>query len=146
MSATSLNIVRGQPSVQMQRSGVLLNRQIQIGLEPADPGLLHLLVLNYTKNDVRARIQEVTARPVQELLPDEVCEDGTPLRALPADWIGADGQPKEDALTRRFPKFLSPENIVIVVAGGTAGKFSAVVGGWAAGGEGSTAVTKEIIQ
>lgn len=100
----------------------------------------------YTKNDVRARIQEVTARPVQELLPDEVCEDGTPLRALPADWIGADGQPKEDALTRRFPKFLSPENIVIVVAGGTAGKFSAVVGGWAAGGEGSTAVTKEIIQ
>ena len=30
----------------MQRSGVLLNRQIQLGLEPADPGLLHLLVFH----------------------------------------------------------------------------------------------------
>ncbi len=98
----------------------------------------------YTKTDLRARVQEVTARPLRDVLPDEECEKGTPTRVLPKAWLGPDGQPTADALARPFPKFSRPEDILVVVAGGTAGKFSAVVGGWASGGAGSTAVTREI--
>ena len=100
----------------------------------------------YSKDDLRARIQEVTARPLRELLGDEQCENGTPLSVLPADWIGPDGAPIPAALDRPVPKFTSPEDILIVVAGGTAGKHSAIIGGWAAGGAGSVAVTREIVR
>jgi hypothetical protein len=41
-------------------------------------------------------------------------------------------------------KFLDPSAIKIVVAGGTAGKFSAVIGSWAAGPRGSQMVTYPI--
>jgi hypothetical protein len=44
----------------------------------------------------------------------------------------------------RIPKFPSPEEIVIVVAGGTAGRFSAVVPGWMGGELGSRPVTRAI--
>ncbi len=98
----------------------------------------------YTKTELRARVQEVTGRPLRDVLPDDECQKGTPTRALPKAWLGPDGQPTAEALSRPFPKFSRPEDILIVVAGGTAGKFSAVVGGWASGGAGSTAVTREI--
>ena len=98
----------------------------------------------YTKDDLRARIQEVTARPLRDVLPDGECQKGTGVRALPKDWLDAGGRPTAEALDRPFPKFSSPENILIVVAGGTAGKFSAAVGGWASGGLGSQAVTRVI--
>lgn len=98
----------------------------------------------YSKADLRTRIQEVTARPLRDLLGDETCENGTPLGLLPPEWIGPDGAPTDDALSQPFPKFSSPDDILIVVAGGTAGKHSAIVGGWAAGGAGSKAVTTEI--
>lgn len=42
---------------------------------------------------------------------------------------------------RCYQKFRAPESIKIVVAGGTAGKFSAVIGSWAAGPRGSQMVT-----
>ncbi len=42
---------------------------------------------------------------------------------------------------RCYQKFRSPESIGIIVAGGTAGKFSAVIGGWASGPRGSQRVT-----
>ena len=98
----------------------------------------------YTKTELRARVQEVTGRPLRAVLPDDECQKGTPTRVLPKAWLGPDGQPTAEALSRPFPKFSRPEDILIVVAGGTAGKFSAVVGGWASGGAGSTAVTREI--
>ena len=98
----------------------------------------------YTKTELRARVQEVTGRPLRDVLPDDECQKGTPTRVLPQAWLGPDGQPTAEALSRPFPKFSRPEDILIVVAGGTAGKFSAVVGGWASGGAGSTAVTREI--
>jgi hypothetical protein len=41
-------------------------------------------------------------------------------------------------------KFLTPEEIVIVVAGGRAGRFSAVVGPWVGFGLGSTMVTRVV--
>ncbi len=40
-----------------------------------------------------------------------------------------------------YQKFLSPESIKIIVAGGTAGKFSAMLQGWASGPRGSQMVT-----
>ena len=42
---------------------------------------------------------------------------------------------------RCYQKFRSPEAIGIVVAGGGAGKFSAVIGGWRSGPSGSQRVT-----
>ncbi len=98
----------------------------------------------YTKDDLRARIQEVTARKLRDVLPDDECQKGTGVRALPKDWLGPDGRPTAEALDRPFPKFASADHILIAVAGGTAGKFSAAVGGWASGGLGSKAVTRLI--
>ena len=98
----------------------------------------------YSKDDLRARIQEVTARPLRDVLPNDECQKGTVPRALPGDWLDASGRPTPAALDRPFPKFASPEHILIMVAGGTAGKFSAAVGGWATGGSGSKAVTRVI--
>ncbi len=43
-----------------------------------------------------------------------------------------------------YQKFRAPESIKIVVAGGTAGKFSAVIGSWSAGPRGSQMVTYPI--
>jgi peroxiredoxin len=45
---------------------------------------------------------------------------------------------------RCYLKFLDPSAIKLVVAGGTAGKFSAVIGSWAAGPRGSQMVTYPI--
>ena len=98
----------------------------------------------YTKRDLRTRIQEVTARPLRELLPNDECQKGMAFGAVPATLRGPDGQPTDEALDTPFPKFNRAEDILIMVAGGTAGKFSAVVGGWASGAAGSMAVTVEI--
>jgi hypothetical protein len=43
-----------------------------------------------------------------------------------------------------YQKFASVESIQIVVAGGTAGKFSAVLGSWSTGPAGSQMVTYPI--
>ena len=95
----------------------------------------------FSKDDLRDCVQQTTGRPLRDLLPDSTCEKGVSLKALPPSWLGADGQPTPEALERPVPKFARPEEIIIVVAGGTAGKFSAVLGGWASGAAGSTAVT-----
>lgn len=50
------------------------------------------------------------------------------------DEVVIDGEPC-------YRKFASPEAIEVVVAGGTAGKFSAVIGSWTAGARGSQMVT-----
>ena len=99
---------------------------------------------NYRKADLRARIQEVTARPLRELLPDDECRKGMVPGALPPELLGPDGRPTAEALDTPLPKFRRDDDILIVVAGGTAGKFSAMLGGWASGAAGSTAVTREI--
>jgi hypothetical protein len=43
-----------------------------------------------------------------------------------------------------YLKFTEPSSIKLVVAGGTAGKFSAVIGSWASGPRGSQMVTYPI--
>jgi hypothetical protein len=45
-----------------------------------------------------------------------------------------------------YSKFTDPSAIKLVIAGGTAGKFSAVIGSWAAGPRGSQMVTYPIAQ
>ena len=98
----------------------------------------------YTKQQLRERIQEVTSRPLRELIPNEDCQKGMIPRNIPREWLDERGHPLAEALDNPLPKFQSPDHILIVVAGGTAGKFSAAVGGWASGGLGSRAVTKAI--
>lgn len=98
----------------------------------------------YSKADLRARIQEVTARPLRELLPNDECQKGMALGAVPPELLGTDGQPTPAGLDAMLPKFRRNEDILIMVGGGTAGKFSAFLGGWASGTAGSMAVTREI--
>jgi peroxiredoxin len=90
----------------------------------------------WTKAQVRARIQEVTARPVRELLRDEESGEGIPPSALA----------KMDAaqLAQKIAKFRRAEDINIIVAGGKAGKFSAVFAGWVSGPMGSSSVSRKI--
>jgi hypothetical protein len=91
---------------------------------------------NYSKADLRRRIQEVTARPLRELVSDAVSGVG-----MPADKASA--LPPE-ALERRLPKFASEAMIHIVVAGSDAGKFSGMFHGWVGGEIGSVPVSRRI--
>jgi len=59
--------------------------------------------------------------------------EGTQLRASYEE-ILIDGEP-------HYRKFADPSQILLVVAGGTAGKFSGVIGGWLSGPRGSQMVT-----
>ena len=90
----------------------------------------------YSKADLRARIQEVTSRPIRDLVPDEVSGSGFPAR-MAANMSEAD-------LDRQMPKFRTPEDIHIVVAGAEAGKFSGAFHGWATGEIGSISVSRKI--
>lgn len=90
------------------------------------------------KTEIRACIQEVTAKPLRALVADA---DGS-AEGLPRRLLGDD--PPADLLNRPVPKFAGDDSIQIVVAGGTAGKFSAVIGGWVGGSMGSQMVTKKI--
>ncbi len=81
----------------------------------------------WSKAQVRARIQEVTSRPIRELLPDDDSGEGISLKALGMT------NPTTEQLAQKIPKFRRPENINIIVAGGDAGKFSAVFAGWVSG-------------
>jgi hypothetical protein len=87
----------------------------------------------WSKRDVRQHLYETVRRPARELAPGP---DGAETGRLKD--IGARG-PDE-----RIPKFPSPEEILVVVAGGTAGRFTAVVPGWMGGELGSQPVTRRI--
>jgi peroxiredoxin len=92
----------------------------------------------WSKNQVRARIQEITSRPLSDLLPDAESGEGIPLRAMGLE------NPTPEQLATKIPKFRRPENINIIVAGGEAGKFSAVFAGWVSGPMGSSSVSRKI--
>ncbi len=90
----------------------------------------------YTKERLRARIQEVTAKPFWTMIEDEISGAGMKRQAaarLPADRLEA-----------AMPKFASSDYIHIVVAGSDAGKFSGVFHGWATGEIGSVSVSQRI--
>lgn len=90
----------------------------------------------YDKAALRQRVQDVTARPIRELLPDEKSGTGFPSKI-------AQGMSEED-LDKLLPKFKNNEDLHIVVAGSGAGKFSGAFHGWATGNIGSTSVSRKI--
>jgi hypothetical protein len=92
----------------------------------------------WTKQQLLDRIQEISAKPLRELLMDD--ESGA---GIPPGRFGPGG-PTEEQLNRMVPKFASTDNIHLVVAGSAAGKFSAVFQGWASGPIGSIVVSRKI--
>lgn len=91
---------------------------------------------NYSKERLRQRIQDVTTRPLAEMLMDD--KSGAGISAQAAKEMGP------EAMARSVPKFAGTEFIHIVVAGSDAGKFSSAFHGWATGAVGSVSVSKKI--
>lgn len=91
---------------------------------------------DYSKDRLRERIQEVTSRPLSEMVADETSGAGIPQET--AEEMGP------EALAQSVPKFASTDYIHIVVAGSDAGKFSSAFHGWATGEVGSVSVSKKI--
>jgi hypothetical protein len=87
----------------------------------------------FTKQAARHFLQENTGIPVRDYDADG---EGTQHVKLYREAV-IDGEPC-------YLKFQDASAIKIIVAGGTAGKFSAVVGSWAAGPRGSQMVTYPI--
>ena len=88
----------------------------------------------WSKQDFRRFLYDTIRRPARDLAPGPDGAETGRLKDL------LDGRTGEE----RIPKFPSLEEIVIVVAGGTAGRFSAVVPGWMGGELGSRPVTRAI--
>jgi hypothetical protein len=88
----------------------------------------------WSKQDVRQFLYETICRPARDLAPGPDGAETGRLKNL------LEGRAPDE----RVPKFPSPEEIFIVVAGGTAGRFSAVVPGWMGGELGSRPVTRRI--
>ena len=95
----------------------------------------------WSKNDLRQFLFEKIRRPLRELRPGVNGGEGAGVSMLRTDTKKDREPPTDDTLFRKFAK---PENITIIVAGGTAGRFSAAVQGWAGGDIGSKITTKEI--
>ncbi|MFN7948320.1 MAG: TlpA disulfide reductase family protein [Blastocatellia bacterium] len=89
----------------------------------------------FDKNTIREFLFEHTGIPLREY-EDGDSGEGTQLVKL-YEKVMIDGEP-------HYRKFARPEAIRIVVAGGTAGKFSAVIGSWATGPRGSQMVSYPI--
>ena len=89
----------------------------------------------FSKQDVRQFLFENTGIPLR-CYQDEEPGEGKLLRGTYKE-ITIDGEPC-------YQKFRVPDAIKIVVAGGTAGKFSAVLGSWSTGPRGSQSVTYPI--
>jgi len=88
----------------------------------------------WTKADLRRFLHETIRRPYSELVPDETHGEGTNLRF-------ARTPPAPDTLVS---KFASPDEVHVVVAGGTAGRFSMAIPGWLGTKNGSQPVTRRV--
>ena len=77
----------------------------------------------WSKADTQRFLFERLRRPVHELVPGAGSGEGLPEHVLKKY-----ADPAHDATL--ISKFRAPEHIKIVVAGGTAGRFSAVIPGW----------------
>ncbi|MGH7388471.1 MAG: hypothetical protein ACREM3_03315 [Candidatus Rokuibacteriota bacterium] len=88
----------------------------------------------WAKADLRRHLHETIRRPYRELLPDDDHGEGSNLRY-------AKPPPDREALV---PKFPSVEEVHVLVAGGTAGRFSVAVPGWLGTRNGSCPVTRPV--
>ena len=91
----------------------------------------------WSKADTRRFLWERLQKPVKDLLPGRDGGEG-----LPEHVLARFQNPETDETL--IPKFRAPENLKIVVAGGTAGRFTAVVAGWPFANAPSTLVMKKI--
>ncbi len=76
-----------------------------------------------SKADIRRFLWERLRKPVKDLLPGKDGGEGLPDHVLA-------GFPNPESNATLVPKFRAAEHIKILVAGGTAGRFSALIGGW----------------
>ncbi|MGQ4810636.1 hypothetical protein NKDENANG_04134 [Candidatus Entotheonellaceae bacterium PAL068K] len=88
------------------------------------------------KRDVKRFLYENVRRPLGELVPSPGDAEGFNRQSLPA-WLDA----SNDATL--VPKVASPDGIILLVAGGTAGRFTLHMAGWG-GGSGTELVTVPI--
>jgi len=103
--------------------------------EDAISQLLSMQKAGADKQEVREFLFENTGVPVRAY--EDAADAEGSQRVSSYQEILIDGE-------RCYRKFHSPASIRLVVAGGTAGKFSAVLGSWAAGPRGSEMVTYPI--
>lgn len=94
----------------------------------------------WSKHDLRQFLFEQIRRPLRELRPGVNGGEGVGVNLLPVRSVHGEA-PTDETL---YPKFPEPESVMIVVAGGTAGRFSVVVPGLARGDIGGRIVTKEV--
>jgi hypothetical protein len=87
----------------------------------------------WSRRDLMHYLYDHIRKPYRDLTPDEEHGEGTNLRFKTP--------PTADALISKFP---SPEEIHVVVAGGTAGRFSVAIPGWLGTKNGSRPVTRRI--
>jgi len=80
----------------------------------------------WSKADIKRFLYENVRKPLRELLQGPEWELGLSRQTLPA-WLDSGN---EHALV---PKFSDPEELLIIVAGGTAGTHSACLSGWGSG-------------
>jgi hypothetical protein len=88
----------------------------------------------WSRTDLRRHLFETVRRPYRELMPDADHGEGTNLR-----YTGTPPAPETPV-----PKFPSPEEIHVLVAGGTAGRFSVAVPGWPGTRNGSRPVSRAV--
>lgn len=89
-----------------------------------------------SKQDAKRFLYENVRRPLGEIVPTANDAEGFDRKRLPA-WLDA----SSDATL--VPKVVSPESIILLVAGGTAGRFTLHMVGWG-GGSGTQLVTMPI--
>ncbi len=77
----------------------------------------------WSKKDIQRFLWELLRKPVKDLLPGRDGGEG-----LPEHVLAKLQRPETDETL--IPKFRALEHLKIVVAGGTAGRFSAVIPGW----------------
>ncbi|MFQ5898340.1 MAG: hypothetical protein ACE5JN_08850 [Candidatus Methylomirabilia bacterium] len=88
----------------------------------------------WSKQEIKQFLFATIRRPARELATGPDGAEGSRLKFI-------EGLRQPDELV---PKFPSPEEILVVVAGGTAGRFSAAIPGWLGGKHGSRPVTRAI--
>lgn len=90
----------------------------------------------WSKADLKRHLFETVRVPYRTLLPDPDNGEGTNLR------FSKGREPRADDL---IPKFPSIDEIHVVVAGGTAGRFSMAIPGWLGTKNGSNPITVAIV-
>lgn len=88
----------------------------------------------WTREQLARHLWDTVRAPYQTLLPADDHGEGTNLRY-------ARTPPTPEAMISKFP---SPEEIHILVAGGTAGRFSVAIPGWLGTRNGSSPITRPI--